>query len=187
MWEFEPERYGEATQQLLEQVELCELGPGKSRRNQYEVLSRLTAEDIVPGAADGDMAMCCLSALWLRHNFLDESHTISQDISSPSGSYWHGIMHRREPDYSNAKYWYRRVGDHPIFPDLLQACHQIVEQHSGDAANALQPAGSWDPYLFVDVCASASRGSTEDQLVARQVATAEWELLYDYCYQQASA
>src|ERR1041384_5983899 len=50
--------------------------------------------------------------LYLRFNFLDKSHTVSQGIHSVEGSYWHAIMHRREPDYSNSKYWYRRVPAH---------------------------------------------------------------------------
>ena len=45
------------------------------------------------------MAACCLCGLWLLHDFLDESHSLSQEITTDTGSYWHGIMHRREPDY----------------------------------------------------------------------------------------
>ena len=56
------------------------------------------------------MAAACLAGLWLHHNFLDESHTLSQDIDTTTGSYWHAIMHRREGDYGNAKYWLHRVG-----------------------------------------------------------------------------
>ena len=64
------------------------------------------------------MALACMAGLWLRHDFLDESHRISQDLENPSGSYWHGIMHRRELDFSNAKYWFRRVGMHRVFEPL---------------------------------------------------------------------
>ena len=67
---------------------------------------------------DIDMARCCHAGLWLLHDFLDESHTISQGVGTPSGSFWHGIMHRREGDFSNAKYWFHRVGHHHVYAEL---------------------------------------------------------------------
>ena len=49
------------------------------------------------------MASACLAGLWLYHDYLDESHAVSQSIHTPAGSYWHGLMHRREPDFANPK------------------------------------------------------------------------------------
>lgn len=59
-----------------------------------------------------------LSGLWLLAGDLDRSHSKSQAIDKPEGSFLHGIMHRREGDFSNAKYWFRRVGSHPLFTIL---------------------------------------------------------------------
>jgi hypothetical protein len=55
---------------------------------------------------DGQRRLC-MSGLWLLAGDLDRSHTISQGIGSAEGSFWHGIMHRREGDFSNSKYWFR--------------------------------------------------------------------------------
>src|SRR5262249_57161573 len=52
---------------------------------------------------DRDMAAACRAGLWLYHNFLDESHAISQELTTTTGSYWHALMHRREPGFDNAK------------------------------------------------------------------------------------
>ncbi|MCS7048781.1 MAG: hypothetical protein NZ483_05755 [Verrucomicrobiae bacterium] len=54
------------------------------------------------------------AALYLKHGFLEECHRIAQQIESPNGAYWHGIMHRHEGDIGNSHYWYRRVGRHPV-------------------------------------------------------------------------
>src|SRR4051812_23078703 len=50
-------------------------------------------------------AECLRAALWLLFDYMKESHDLSQNIPTPSGSYWHGILHRREPDPPNARYW----------------------------------------------------------------------------------
>ncbi|MDA0337856.1 MAG: hypothetical protein O2782_22030 [bacterium] len=53
------------------------------------------------------------SALWLYIDDLDRSHTVSQGIEDATGSFWHGIMHRREGDFANSHHWFNKVGEHP--------------------------------------------------------------------------
>ena len=125
--------------------------------------------------ADPDSARCCLSAIWLLYDFLDESHAISQGIATAEGSFLHGIMHRREGDFSNAKYWFRKVGEHPVY-EMLEA--------EGAEAGATE---AWDPYSFVDACQSALRTGGEEADRCRQLQQREWELLFDHCYHQAVA
>jgi len=75
------------------------------------------------------------AGLWLYVDELDRSHTISQDLKDPTGSYWHGIMHRREGDFSNSHYWFHKTGKHPAMA-LLESYdgHGLV-----DAAEAAYP------------------------------------------------
>ena len=73
------------------------------------------------------------SGLLLWNDALDASHIISQSIESRTGSYWHGIMHRREPDYSNAKYWFRRVGVHPTYPVLRERALALLQSGSTES------------------------------------------------------
>lgn len=60
---------------------------------------------------------CLEAGLLLLWDHVDESHQISQTMEGQgtprTADYWHGIMHRREPDAGNAAWWFRRVGSHP--------------------------------------------------------------------------
>src|ERR1700712_2901000 len=92
------------------------------------------------------------AGLWLLFDFMTESHDISQAVATPSGSYWHGILHRREPDAFNAKYWMARVGEHPIFPELLADAHEIAA--ASPLAAALAEHKKWNAAWFTDQCCS---------------------------------
>ncbi|MCE9592141.1 MAG: hypothetical protein K8S99_16675 [Planctomycetes bacterium] len=104
------------------------------------------------------------AGLWLYVDELDRSHKISQtDESDPTLSYWHGIMHRREGDFSNSHYWFRRVGAHP--------------------AMALV-GGGYDVHRLIDDVETAHRaGRADEKLVALQ--RREWETLMRWCYENA--
>ncbi|MFN0017264.1 MAG: hypothetical protein ACKVP0_03330 [Pirellulaceae bacterium] len=173
------------------------LGPGVPKEDAdvlRVVLGDLKFEELFQSKAvvDRISARCCLAGLWLLHDFLDESHKISQEIETADGSYWHGIMHRREPDYGNAKYWFRRVGEHPIFEPLAATAHELVEgtnEMLPPAMMFLREQTTWDPYRFIDLCESlASRGESTGEsaeLLARRIARAEWDLLFAHCYRAA--
>ncbi len=53
------------------------------------------------------------AALLIWHDRLDDAHVIAQDLNDKTGAYLHSIIHRREPDFSNARYWLHRIGAHP--------------------------------------------------------------------------
>ncbi len=138
---------------------------------QNLVLADLATDPSVKTHPDSMMhGRCCQAGLWLLFGFLDESHTISQSIDTPAGSWWHAIMHRLEGDYSNAKYWYRRVGRHEVeqkITDRLQAIHG--------------PSSSWNPNEFVDQCRT-NAGSRTPNTKLNQIAQIEWQELFAYNY-----
>lgn len=176
------QQYGPLCHQLIATAPLPALGPEQPNHGALDVLQSMDIESIGNGGqvSDRDMAACCRSGLWLLHNFLDQSHTISQDIGSSTGSYWHGIMHRREPDYGNAKYWFRQVDGHPVYDDVAEV---VETEHPSFAAEFLS-GGVWDPYAFVDACQRAAR---EESLAAtcRAIGQIEWFALFHYCYRAA--
>lgn len=53
------------------------------------------------------------AAVLLRLGRLEEAHQLVQSIEGPVAAYWHGIMHRLEGDYWNAKYWFRQANPIP--------------------------------------------------------------------------
>ncbi|SVE00149.1 uncharacterized protein METZ01_LOCUS453003 [marine metagenome] len=118
---------------------------------------------------------------------MDTSHTISQGSTTETGSYWHAIMHRREPDYPNSKYWFGRAGDHSVFPAIREAAAGIAATATSlpDSATFLTTQSAWDPYAFVDLCKAANFGRTPVEDLCRQIQQREWEILFDYCYQTA--
>jgi hypothetical protein len=172
--------------ELLVPEPLQPLGPGQPNRAVHAKLKALTVDSaLAPQAVcDRAMANCCLAGVWLLHSFVDESHSISQDIDTPTGSYWHGILHRREPDFANAKYWFRRVGSHPVFEPLQVEAGLLTARSDDQRVAGIAAWPSWDPFAFIDLCAAAQGGgSTETACV--QIQQLEWRLLLEYCYRQA--
>lgn len=127
------------------------------------------------------------SAALLWHDDLDGSHEISQGIQTADGSFLHGIMHRREPDNSNAKYWFRWVGDHPSFPALAVAVRDFAAADSqelrgkADLIAILIPDGRWDAFAFVDACHRAMKqADSPDGAALQKIQELEFQTLLNH-------
>ena len=176
MTPFDPTAYPAAFSQLWPSARLPELGPGTPNQSVRAALQALSVDQLFPRCRDREAALGCLSGLWLLHDFLDESHTISQDLHGWIGSYWHGIMHRREPDAGNAKYWFRRVEPNPVYDALAAEAPALGLTGQGE---------KWDPFAFVDHCERERGRGTDGELVCRRVQLREVQLLFDCCFRAA--
>ena len=184
---FDATSYGQAFAAVLDPTRPVAIDAGNSDSQQRQALLELTMEKAFAGQdlRDASSAACCISAVWLWHDFLDQSHEISQQIHSSSGSFWHAIMHRRECDFSNSKYWFRKVADHPVYEAMTTAAENLLAQQTQVSDVQLISDGSWDPYLFVDLCQQAGAGDSTLLSLCQELTRTEWQLLFDHCYQQA--
>jgi len=190
---FDLRRYPAVVQELLSGARESPLDAGTPNSAVRAKLASLRPLDVVMAAApaagraapDSEMASACLAGLWLYHDFLDESHRLSQEIETPSGSFWHAVMHRREGDYENAKYWFRRVGKHPAYAELGKVVRSVAADAPTEARRFAE-AGVWEPYAFVDLCRAACKGRSEFASWCRRVQAAEWRTLFDFCFEAAA-
>ena len=165
-------QYGDVFAQLIETAPVTEVAAGEANTGGYAALQELSIETAFAGHAvsDHEAATACLSGIWLLHNYLDQSHVISQDLHCCAGSFWHGIMHRR------------KVGAHPIFGDLGI---QVSQGETDTTDLGLICDGQWDPFAFIDLCAQAGDPADETTKLCQQITSIEWQLLFDFCYHVA--
>jgi len=151
----------------------------------------------LPGGKSRE-AIALRAGLHLLNDSLDRAHSYAQLIEDdPTGAYWHGIMHRMEADYWNAKYWFRQAGSHPVMKSLGKQASPIVEPSLQDGQalsqelhNLLRAATqghSWNAAAFVDAVALQEQGQrTEDSgEVLKKLQRLELSLLLAYTLEAA--
>lgn len=137
------------------------------------------------------------AGLHLWNGSLDASHRLSQDVETPLGSYWHGIMHRMERDYSNANYWFARAGRQPVHEPLQAFAAVVLAERETEwqlaepvglrsKLEAIRYASVWTPATFttaVELCVRSGRAAAVQPLI-EAIQVEELRLLADYCYEQ---
>lgn len=153
-----------------------------------ETLHALSPADLfqVPVKRPEDAA-AVQSALWLWHDYLDESHTISQGIENATGSFWHAIMHRREGDFGNSKYWYAKCPNHPILMTIAAQANEIIDKAPADKMLMRMTLSGWNGAAFVDFVQSVHESPSDPRHpIAVSLQQLEWRALFDYCVRTAT-
>lgn len=163
--------------------ELPKLAPADPGRRSGWLSDLLTEIDQPREVGSASDWTAVVAGILQMHDFLELSHQYSQSIEgrgrNRAGDYWHGIMHRREPDASNAKYWFRRVGHHPVQDRLTEPARELLQAASIDGQWLQRICGQgWSPFDFIDFCESARRQAEPDLTrVAEQIQWIEMLLL----------
>ena len=198
MSSYEGTRVAEFVTRLEERPDLPELEPSINwDAGLTGELQALAIDDLFGNreVLDRDFAEATRSGLLLWNDALHESHVVSQSIDTATGSYWHGIMHRREADYGNSKYWFRNVGRHDAMAALSSAARDIAAAAVGESSVLASLTGfvasmqKWDPFQFVDWCEEAASGSMPTDAIEflRSVQLAEIRNLLDYSVEHAGS
>ena len=168
---------------LLETLEPADLGPkrraGTLPAAQLKAVLQISFDK---SSIETRSQNLIRSILLLWHDHLDESHSISQGIEDSDGSFVHGIMHRREPDYGNSSYWFRRVGSHVCFQGIATRVAPVIQPDASELAGRLLPGRGWDPYGFIEACRLVANGSLSDndEQKLQQVQKIESQVLLEY-------
>jgi hypothetical protein len=150
------------------------------------LLSVRPAELVTGTVTRPDEAAGMLSGLWLYFDWLDESHRISQSLESPTGSFWHAIMHRREGDFSNSKYWYARCASHPTIAALGANAPKLINSMPADKSLLKLIAQGWSANAFVDLVEQVhARPDDPRHSAAVALQRLEWQMLFDHCTRAA--
>jgi hypothetical protein len=114
--------------------------------------------------------------LLLWHDHWDEAHTVAQSHEGdPDHDFLHGMVHRREGDFGNSKYWFRSAGVHPCLSLIATRVTAIVNNHA--LANKLLTEGVWNPTGFVDAVRNHTRA---DEEICRTIQAAEMIGFYEW-------
>lgn len=138
-------------------------------------LMSIPPDQLFPDARD---AKAAFAGLLLTCGHWDLSHQVSQAIHSREGNYWHAIAHRIEPDSWNAGYWFRQVGDHPVFTALNAQARTLL----GPSVAGWHLTGKWNPHQFLIWCDEARKLLPgEKPSIACRIQRLECDLLLSWC------
>lgn len=176
---------------------------GSAAAKAHDMLDRVSPDQLLIVPATSPVhASAMLAALWLWHDGLDQCHQIVQkspdELHPPAAksnhremtqtlAFWHAIMHRREGDFSNSKYWYARCADHPVLQSMPSHANEILHPLPADKSLLRVMRNGWDPNAYVDLAEQVHNLPADPRhRAAVTLQRIEWRALFDYCTRLAA-
>ncbi len=136
---------------------------------------------------DPENSLLLKAAFFLYFDGFEEAHLIAQDHEGVAGNWIHAILHRREPDAGNSKYWYHRV---PLPGTVHQAIHEKVMlkmahlpiPELAGLARKMEMSKGWEPEAFVDLVDQVRKENPASPLyrLLVEIQEVEWRGLLDH-------
>jgi hypothetical protein len=155
--------------EFLREAKLPRLSAQEPIPDQRLIQRVAAAEDHEIAEVNGPEAKCVRSLLLMAVGGLDQAHRIVQAISTSDGAYIHGLIHRIDDDFDNARYWFRRAGVLSVTPGMYRRAA------AGSATVASRP--SWDPFLVTEMVETSRKTGVTEEL--RTILTIEFEGLLE--------
>jgi hypothetical protein len=137
------------------------------------LIQRIAAtQDREIARANSPEARCIRSLLFIAAGGLDQAHRLVQEISTSDAAYIHGIVHRIDDDFDNARYWFRRAQVHPAAAEMYRraAAHSL----------AVSSHPVWDPSRVTDMVETSRAAGVTEEL--RAILTIEFEVLLEFLW-----
>jgi len=134
--------------------------PNAAGKKAVEALTKRDMKD----AKDSKSLPLVQGALYLCFDCWKEAHELADAHEGTAAGHWlHAIVHRREPDAGNSKYWYAKVSPparvfEAIGLEALAFLKKAPVPELESLAQELQKTKIWTPAAFVELCDKFKEG-----------------------------
>ncbi len=107
----------------------------------------------------------CLLLLW--HDYMELSHHIADDERTTDFIYFHAIIHRREKDVFNSRFWFRQLDmRHIVISDIAKEVRTyLTEKGEIQLLESFVKDDGWIPLEFLEEINKALKMDSSDPFV----------------------